>query len=49
MSVIVGMLPTLHFHPSTTLHLCDIYHVPSDTRPSGFSVCNIEKLGVAWG
>ena len=23
--------------------------VTLDTRPSRFSVCNIEKLGVAWG
>ena len=24
-------------------------HVISDTRPSPFSACNIEKVGVAWG
>ena len=27
----------------------DVYHVTSDTRPSPFSMCNIEKVGVAWG
>ena len=27
----------------------DIMHVILDTRPSRFSACNIEKLGVAWG
>ena len=26
-----------------------IYHVTSDTRPSPFSACNIEKVGEAWG
>ena len=26
----------------------DICHTTSDTRPSRFSACNIEKLGVAW-
>ena len=26
-----------------------VYHVTSDTRPSPFSACNIEKVGVAWG
>ena len=27
----------------------DIMQVILDTRPSRFSACNIEKLGVAWG
>ena len=27
----------------------NVKHVRSCTRPSRFSVCNIEKLGVAWG
>ena len=27
----------------------NIMHVILDTRPSHFSACNIEKLGVAWG
>ena len=27
----------------------DIAHVISDTRPSRFSACNIEKMGRAWG
>ena len=27
----------------------DVTHVTLDTRPSRFSACNIEKLGVAWG
>ena len=27
----------------------DIMHMILDTRPSRFSACNIEKLGVAWG
>ena len=31
------------------LSASDIMHVTLDTRPSGFSACNIEKLGVAWG
>lgn len=49
-SVIVGVLPMFNFfHPSTTLHTCDICHVTSDTRPSPFSACNIEYVGVAWG
>ena len=39
---------TLNFHPSTTLHMGDIGHATSDTRPSRFLACNIEKLGVVW-
>ena len=27
----------------------DVTHATLDTRPSRFSACNIEKLGVAWG
>ena len=27
----------------------DVTHVTLDTRPSRFSACSIEKLGVAWG
>ena len=27
----------------------DVTHMTLDTRSSGFSACNIEKLGVAWG
>ena len=37
-----------HFHPLSTLHTDKIGHLTSDTRPSGFSMCNIKKLGVAW-
>ena len=48
-SVIVAKLPTLNFHPSTTLHTRDVCHAISDTRPSPFSACNIENVGVAWG
>ena len=39
-------LTNVHFHPSTTLHMDKIGHVTSDTRPSHFSACNIEKLGM---
>ena len=39
-------LTHVHFHPSTTLHTDKIGHVTSDTRPSRFSACNIEKLGM---
>ena len=42
-------LTHVHFHPSTTLHTDKIGHVTSDTRPSRFSVCNIEKLGMGLG
>ena len=42
-------LAHVHFHPSTTLHMDKISHVTSDTRPSRFSVCNIEKLGMSLG
>ena len=38
-------LPTL-IKPSLTISLS---HVTSRTRPSPFSACNIEKVGVAWG
>ena len=31
------------------LYRHDVTHVISHTRPSRFSACNIEKLGVAWG
>ena len=39
------ILSTLNF----TLHTGDVYHVTSDTRPSPFSACIIEKVRVAWG
>ena len=42
-------LTHVHIHPSTTLHTDKIGHVTSDTRPSRFSVCNIEKLGMGLG
>ena len=28
---------------------CNVTHVRSRTRPSPFSACNIENVGVAWG
>ena len=31
------------------LYRHDVTHVISHTRPSRFSACNIEKLGVTWG
>ena len=37
------------FHPLTTLHAGKLGHVTSDTRPSRFSVYNIEKLGMGLG
>ena len=37
--------PTRNNYGSTTV----LPHVTLDTRPSRFSACNIEKLGVAWG
>ena len=42
-------LAHVHFHPSTTLYTDKIGHVTSDTRPSHFSACNIEKLGMGLG
>ena len=42
-------LTHIHFHPSTTLHTDKISHVTSDTRPSCFSACNIENLGMGLG
>ena len=38
------LLVHVHFHRSTTLRTDKINHVTSDTRPSCFSACNIEKL-----
>ena len=43
------LLTYVHFHPSTTHHTDKIGHVTSDTRPSHFSACNIEKLGMGLG
>ena len=42
-------LPTLNFHPLTTLHTDDAGHVTSGTRLSHLFLQNIEKLGEARG
>ena len=36
-------------HGNNLQRVLDHAHVRSRTRPSRFSACNIEKLGVAWG
>ena len=38
--------PLSSFYLLSTLY---VVHVILNTRPSCFSACNIEKLGVAWG
>ena len=45
------LLAHVCFHPSTTLHTDKLGHVTvtSDTGPSSFSACNIEKLGMDLG
>ena len=43
------LLAHVLFYPLTTLHKDKIGHVTSDTRPSHFSACNIEMLGMGLG
>ena len=43
------LLAHVHFHPTTTLHMDKLGHIPSGTRLSHISACNIEKLGMGPG
>ena len=46
---VADLLPAMpNNHPSTTLDTDSVCHMTSDTRagPSGFSACNIQKLGL---
>ena len=40
-------LPTHNIYPSTTFDMESTHHMTSATRPLAFSVCDIEKLGLA--